>query len=74
MKAGENDNILKLRELSDKLCKQDSGECSLKIDEVKKLMTETQKEIEGVLPVRDKLTCYEKMFSKINKILNKTIK
>lgn len=62
-----NENILKLRELSEEMCSSNSQNYMLKIKEI---IDESQNEIEKKLSVKAKVKCYEAMCSKITILLN----
>lgn len=73
MKNVPNENILKLRELTDKICKTNPNENDYKIvvDELKKVIKEGKTEIDRSLTEEKKINCYENMCVTVMNIINK---
>jgi hypothetical protein len=73
MNSVPSENILKLRELTDKLCSMngsyDSKEVLFKL---KYIMSENKKQIDTIKTEKTKLKCYENLYDTMFKILNET--
>jgi hypothetical protein len=65
MKKVTSENILKLRELTDKLCSVNYGEEKEKLNKIKYILYENKKQIELNNTEKSKLKCYEELFDKI---------
>lgn len=69
-----NDNIIKLRELTDKICKGEVNDDELFkqiIDEIKAVLDAEEDNLATIKSNTKKVKCYEDMCSKIKIILNK---
>lgn len=75
VKTVANENILKLRELADKICKTSpiTDESKL-LKDLKNVLEEGKEEVSLSETPNSKLKCYEEMCVKINNILNNKIK
>jgi hypothetical protein len=71
MKSVTNDNLSKLRELSNEIC--DTFEYRIIVQKLKKIVESGKDEVESYKTPQSKMKCYESMCSEITKILN-TIK
>lgn len=66
-----SENILKLRELTDKICNvSPSSDLEIALRELKVAVDEGNKEINVSVTPQKKLKCYEKMYTTITNILN----
>lgn len=65
-----SENILKLRELTNKICKSPNSDYENVLKNVKLLIEENEEEISNLTTSLTKIKCYEKMCLKINNILN----
>jgi len=66
-----SENILKLRELTEKMniiSNKDEYENVLK--SIRSVIEEDEQEISNLISTQSKIKCYEKMCTKLNKILN----
>jgi len=69
--ANKNENILKLRELTDRICNTvPEGEYITVLAELKNIIEEGKVKIESYSTTNSKVKCYENMCLKITKILN----
>lgn len=69
-----SENILKLRELTDKICKvSPDTEYETVLKNVKSVIEEGEEEVSRLTSSQTKIKCYEKMCTNINNLLN-TIK
>lgn len=69
-----NDNIVKLRELTDKICKGEVMDDSSYIEiikQIKQIVDEEENNLSLIHGNAKKIKCYEDMCSKIKIILNK---
>jgi hypothetical protein len=73
MKNVPNENILKLRELTDRICMASSNENDYKliVDELKQVIKDGKIEIERSLTDEKKVNCYETMCMAVMNIINK---
>jgi len=73
MKSVPNENILKLRELTDKICKSniDDYDYKMVVDELKKVIKDGKVEIERSLSDEKRINCYESMCVTVMNIINK---
>jgi hypothetical protein len=73
MTSVPNENILKLRELTNKICKTNPSnhDYKLVVDELKKVINEGKKDIEKSDCDEEKINCYESMCVTIMNIINK---
>lgn len=71
MKSVTNENLSKLRELSNEMC--DSFEYRIIVEKLKRVVDSGKDKIESYKTPQSKMKCYESMCSEITKILN-TIK
>jgi hypothetical protein len=72
MTSVPNDNILKLRELTHKICNSNpNNEYKLIVDELKKVISEGKKNIDESKTNENKITCYESMCVTVMNIINK---
>jgi len=71
MKSVTNENLSKLRELSDEMC--DTFEYRIIVEKLKRIVDNGKDKIESYKTSQSKMKCYESMCSEITKILN-TIK
>ena len=73
MKNVPNENILKLRELTDKICKTspDENDYKLVVNELKKVIKEGKEEIDKSINDETKVNCYETMCMAVINIINK---
>jgi hypothetical protein len=66
-----SENILKLRELTDKICRvSPNGDYEKVLKNVKSVIEEGEEEASQLTTSQNKIKCYEKMCLKINNILN----
>jgi len=71
-----NDNLIKLKELSDKICENEKkgftldSESIVAVEEIKKTIDLEVDNINTQPNKEEKLKCYEKMFQKVKIILN----
>jgi len=70
-----NPNLIKLKELSDKLCTISENETKneesvVLVEEIKKTIDIESKNINSTVTKEEKLNCYEKMFQKLQIIIN----
>ena len=72
MKTVPNENILKLRELTDRICKTSPEENDYKtvVNELKKVIKEGKNEIDRSLTEEKKINCYETMCIAVMNIIN----
>lgn len=69
-----NENIMKLRELTDKICKSEVNDDNLFvkiIKEIKTVVDEEERNLSSIQSNVKKVKCYENMCSKIKIILEK---
>jgi hypothetical protein len=73
MKSVPSENILQLRELSNKICATNKNDEQYHgvISEMKKLVEESKRQIEITRTSKDKVKCYEKMCVAITNLLQK---
>lgn len=64
-----SDNIIKLRELTTKLCKSPDDEYKVIVEKLKLLIDEYTSSIDGFKSPQTKLKCYSQMREEIKKIL-----
>ena len=69
-KTVPNENILKLRELSDKLCKIPNDEYKEIVKQLKAIVTDGKYEIAKSSDSVSKIKCYESMCTTITTLLN----
>jgi gamma-glutamyl:cysteine ligase YbdK (ATP-grasp superfamily) len=70
-KSASNENILKLRELTQKMCKMSNEKnCEDILKEVKVIVDEGSEEIKVLSSTQTKIKCYENMCTNIITILN----
>lgn len=65
MKSVPSENILKLRELTDKLCSTNYGDEKDKLDKIKFILYENKKHISLYKTEKNKLKCYEDLFESL---------
>ena len=66
-----SENILKLRELTKKICNESpNSDLEIALRELKVVVDEGNKEINVSVTPQKKLKCYEKMYTTITNILN----
>jgi hypothetical protein len=65
-----NENILKLRELSDELCGLSNSEYKAIVKQLKKMVEDGKSEVDRISTPQSKIYCYETMCSNITKLLN----
>ena len=66
-----SENILKLRELTEKICNESPNSVlEIALRELKVVVDEGNKEINVSVTPQKKLKCYEKMYTTITNILN----
>ena len=65
-----SENILKLRELTNKICKSPNSDYENVLKNVKLLIEENEEEVSNLTTSLTKIKCVEKMCLKINNILN----
>jgi hypothetical protein len=66
-----SENILKLRELTDKICNvSPNSDLEIALRELKIIVDEGNKEVNVSVTPQKKLKCYEKMYTTITNILN----
>ena len=72
MKTVPNENILKLRELTDRICKTSPEENDYKtvVNELKRVIKEGKNEIDRSLTEEKKINCYETMCIAVMNIIN----
>ena len=70
MSSMPSENILKLRELTDKLCAISDEDITEKIYEIKSVIKENEEELKVLKGDKNKVKCYESLFNKIKNILN----
>jgi len=61
MKSVPSENILKLRELTEKLCSINYDDDKEKLDKIKSVLYENKKQIDLYKTERTKLRCYERL-------------
>ena len=72
MTSVPNDNILKLRELTNKICNsKPTNEYKLIVDELKQVINEGKKNIDNSETNESKINCYESMCMSVMNIINK---
>lgn len=69
-KSVPNENILKLRELSDKLCETSNDEYKIIVKKLKNIVDSGKNEIEKSTSSQTKIKCYESMCATITNLLN----
>jgi hypothetical protein len=69
-KSVPNENILKLRELSEKLCQTPSDEYRNIVKKLKNIVESGKDEIEKTTSSQTKIKCYESMCATITNLLN----
>ena len=71
MAKSPSENILKLRELTDKICNASpNSNLEVALRELKVVVDEGNKEINVSVTPQKKLKCYEEMYTTITNILN----
>jgi hypothetical protein len=65
-----NENIVKLRELSEKLCENPNEEYKLIVKKLKTIVDAGKNEIEKSQSEKSKIKCYETMCSTITNLLS----
>jgi vacuolar-type H+-ATPase subunit H len=68
-KSVENENMVKLKELTNKLSSSTNKKYSTIVKELKSIVDEGKKEVERNSNPQSKMKCYETMCSKITNIL-----
>lgn len=69
MKTAPSENILKLRELTEKLCDLSHKDyCEKSLIKIKQVIDESSIEISQANTHQSKINCYEKMYKKIKNI------
>jgi hypothetical protein len=69
MKSSPSENILKLRELTEKLCDlSHKDNCEKSLIKIKQVIDESSIEISQANTYQSKINCYEKMYKKIKNI------
>jgi hypothetical protein len=73
MKSVPSENILQLRELSNKICANNQYDEQYRavINEMKKMVEESKHQIDVTTTPREKVKCYEKMCVAITNLLKK---
>jgi len=72
MTSVPNDNILRLRELTNKICNsKPNNEYKLIVDELKKVISDGKKDIDESETNEIKINCYESMCMAVMNIINK---
>lgn len=68
----KNENLIKLKELSDIICKTetDKGNYKEAVGEIADVIEHSEDMIEDAQNTDNKIKCYESMFSKLKLILN----
>jgi hypothetical protein len=68
----KNENLIKLRELSDKICGAQASKTNYKgaVDEMVDVIEHSEDMIEDEENTDNKIKCYESMFHKLKLILN----
>lgn len=68
----KNENLIKLKELSDKICSVQASKTNYKgaVDEMVGIIENSEDMIIDEENAGDKIKCYESMFSKLKLILN----
>jgi len=69
-KSVPNENILKLRELSDKLCEISTDDYKIIVKKLKNIVDNGKDEIEKSTSSQSKIKCYESMCATITNLLN----
>ena len=64
-----SDNIIKLRELTSKLCKSPDDEYKVVVEKIKILIGECDTSIDSVKSPQTKLKCYKEMHETLKNIL-----
>jgi hypothetical protein len=72
MKSVPSENILKLRELTDKLCNVSNDESREVLEKLKNIIYENKKMIDSYKTERTKLKCYEDLCNTIIGLLTET--
>jgi hypothetical protein len=68
-----SDNLIKLKELTEKMCEFDENDTYYNsIKEIKENILQFEKDLTINPTQKNKLSCYEKLHNKIKNILNKT--
>jgi hypothetical protein len=70
MSTAPSENILKLRELTNKLCAIPEDETFEKMYEIKNVIKENEEMLKIAKSDRKKVKCYEVLFDRIKSILN----
>jgi hypothetical protein len=70
MSTAPSENILKLRELTNKLCAIPEDETFEKMCEIKNVIKENEEMLKIAKSDRKKVKCYEVLFDRIKSILN----
>jgi hypothetical protein len=68
MKSIGNENLMKLRELSDELC--ESFEYKVIVDKLRNIIDKGKIKVDSIKTPQSKMKCYENMCSEIVNILN----
>jgi hypothetical protein len=68
-KSAESENMVKLKELTNKISSSTNRKYSTIVKELKNIVDEGKKEIEKNVNPQSKMKCYETMCSKITSIL-----
>jgi hypothetical protein len=70
--SNKNENLIKLKELSDKICDAQANKTNYKeaVDEMVDVIEHSEDIIEDEKNADNKIKCYESMFSKLKLILN----
>lgn len=69
MKSVPSENILKLRELTEKLCSLNYDDDKEKLDKIKSILYENKKQIDLYKTEKNKLKCYENLCSTLINLL-----
>jgi hypothetical protein len=72
MKSVPSENILKLRELTDKLCNVSNDESREVLEKLKNIIYENKIMVDSYKTERTKLKCYENMCNTIIGLLSET--
>lgn len=70
VKSVTNDNIKKLRELTDKLCDPKSDEYKIVLKNLKDIVDKGKSVIDSSSSAQSKIKCYETMCTKITDLLS----
>jgi hypothetical protein len=67
----QSDNLIKLKELTDKICKYENDEVYIKsIQEIKENIHQFEQDLKNNVVSKNKISSYEKLHNKIKKIID----